>query len=602
MAQPERWQQRVRYEMFIDMDVKTHRFNGQQRLTYYNQSPDSLDKVFYHLYLNAFQPGSAMDVRSRTITDPDHRVLDRISKLAPEEQGYQRILSLSQDGAPLAYTVEGTILEVNLATPISPGDSVVFEMAFESQVPLQIRRNGRDNAEGVAYSMAQWYPKICHYDYQGWHANPYIAREFYGNFGDFDVTIHIDSSYLVGGTGYLQNPQEIGHGYESEGMHVQRPKGGKLSWHFKAPMVNDFVWAADPDFRHTSYQRKDGVMLHFFYKEDGPNQEEWNRLPVCMDSAFSFLNERYGQYPYQQYSFIQGGDGGMEYPMATLITGNRSLGSLVGVSVHEFVHSWFPMVLGTNEALYSWMDEGFTSYVSNETMNYLRSLGMLPGQKPRENPFGPLYAGYVNLVLSGLQEPMSTHADHFQTNYAFGQASYDKGGVFLHQLSYITGLPAFRQGMLDYFHTWKFKHPNPNDFIRVFEKASGIELDWYREYFIGTTLSTDYGIGDLKQASPESSVLVLERIGAMPMPVDVKVITRDGANHYFTIPLDIMRGAKTAEEGIEYALAPDWMWVAPSYELKLPFPVESITSVEIDPSLRMADIDRTNNKKEAPWN
>lgn len=602
-AQTWPWQQKVKYEMDIDFDVSTHRYTGTQRLTYFNNSPDRLDRVFYHLYLNAFQPGSAMDVRSRTIPDPDFRVGDRIFHLKPEEQGYQRVLSLTQNGTPLMYAVEGTILEVDLARPLQPGDSAVFEMRFEAQVPVQIRRNGRYNAEGVAYSMAQWYPKMCQYDYQGWHANPYIGREFYGIFGDFDVVIRIDRKFVIGGTGNLQNPQEVGHGYEEPGKELQLPKGDKLRWHFFAPQVNDFVWAADPDFQHTRYACEDGPELHFFYKKDGPNQEEWARLPKAMEAAMSFLSERYGVYPYDQYSFIQGGDGGMEYPMATLITGNRPLGSLVGVSVHELVHSWYPMTIGTNESLYSWMDEGFTSYISNETMNYLRAKGFLPGQTPRENPHGPIYAGYVNLVKSGREEPMSTHADHFQTNYAFGQASYDKGAIFLQQLSYVVGIPAFRQGMLDYFETWKFRHPNDNDFIRVMEKASGIELDWYREYFVYSTHWPDYGIEGLRQAPGGGSAVILRRIGPMPMPVDVTVKTLDGKTHLYTIPLDIMRGAKKPEkEGESLKTAPDWMWVQPVYELALPFPPGQIRSVEIDPTLRLADIDRSNNVKEAPWN
>ena len=603
-AQSDRWQQRVQYEMDIDFEVKTHKYSGVQKLTYHNESPDQLDRVFYHLYLNAFQPGSAMDVRSRTIADPDFRVLNRIAKLEPDEIGYQQIVSLTQDGTPLNYQVEGTILEVELANPIEPGDSTVFEMEFEAQVPIQIRRNGRDNEEGVDYSMAQWYPKMCNYDYQGWHANPYIAREFYGIYGSFDVTIHIDRKYVVAATGYLQNPQEIGYGYEQKDLPVQRPKGEKLAWHFYAPLVNDFVWAADTDYEHTQLVRADGLTLHFFFLKNGNNLEEWARLPVVMDTVFSFLNERYGHYPYRQFSFIQGGDGGMEYPMATLITGNRSFGSLVGVSVHELIHSWYPMVLGTNESLYPWMDEGFTTYISNETMNYLRAKRLLPGETPRGNPMGPTYAGYLNLVRSGLEEPLSTHADHFQSNYAYGQASYDKGAVFLHQLSYVVGMQAFRKGMLDYFQTWQFHHPNINDFIRIMEKASGLELDWYKEYFVQTTLSPDYGVEALNPSGSTGSVLTLSRIGAMPMPVDVEVTTQDGKKYLYTIPLDIMRGAKLPETttGEEWVVAPDWMWVQPVYELELPFTPDQIQMVEIDPSMRMADINRSNNQKEAPWN
>ena len=178
---------------------------------------------------------------------------------------------------------------------------------------------------------------------------------------------------------------------------------------------------------------------------------------------------------------IQGGDGGMEYPMATLITGERSLGSLVGVSVHELMHSWYQMALGTNESLYAWMDEGFTSWASDEVMNHLRGQGLIPG-RALDDPHASDYQGYVNFAKSGFEEPLITHADHFVTNTAYGIAAYVKGAVFLAQLEYVIGKEAFRKGMLRYYNTWKFKHPNANDFIRVMEKQSGLELDWYREY------------------------------------------------------------------------------------------------------------------------
>ena len=226
IAQPERWQQRVQYKMDIDFDVKKHQFNGNQTIKYTNNSPDTLDRIFYHLYFNAFQPGSMMDVRSRTISDPDPRVDDRIFKLTPDEIGFHKISALSQDGIPLKFEMVETILEVKLAKPILPGKTTTLDMSFSSQVPLQIRRSGRNNAEGIDYSMAQWYPKLCEYDYQGWHANPYIGREFYGVWGDFDVTLHIDANYMVGGTGYLQNPYQIGKGYTQNTVTPKPDKNG----------------------------------------------------------------------------------------------------------------------------------------------------------------------------------------------------------------------------------------------------------------------------------------------------------------------------------------------------------------------------------------
>ena len=207
IAQPDRWQQRVKYTMNINMDVVTNKFTGKQRLEYSNNSPDKLDKVFYHLYWNAFQPNSSMDVHSReagkiminkTHLDWDNRIRDRILNLNPDEIGYEKIISLKMNGVPQPFKYHETILEVDLTQPILPKTKVVFEMEFEEQVPLQIRRSGRDNpTTGVRYSMSQWYPKLCEYDYEGWHPTPYVAREFYGVWGDYDVTINIDKTSSV---------------------------------------------------------------------------------------------------------------------------------------------------------------------------------------------------------------------------------------------------------------------------------------------------------------------------------------------------------------------------------------------------------------------
>src|SRR6185312_4286040 len=273
-AQPDRWQQHVKYNMNVDVDVNTNRFTGLQKLEYTNNSPDKLDRVFFHLYWNAFQPGSEMDVRSRELgktiingkPDWDSRVRDRISKLTLDEMGYQKISSLKLNGVEQPMKLHGTILEVDLTKPILPKSKVNFELVFEAQVPIQIRRSGRDNAEGVRYSMSQWYPKICEYDYEGWHPTPYIAREFYGVWGDYDVTIKIDKSYKLAGTGVLQNASSIGWGYDKPGTPLKDISTAKRIWHFIGNNVHDFVWAADPNYEHL-VRKQDGVTLNVVYKK-----------------------------------------------------------------------------------------------------------------------------------------------------------------------------------------------------------------------------------------------------------------------------------------------------------------------------------------------
>ena len=585
-ADPGRWQQRVDYQMEIDFDVEKHQFQGTQQLVYTNNSPDTLYKVFYHLYFNAFQPGSMMDIRSLTIEDPSRKIRDRISKLKPDEYGYLKIGSLKQNNRVVSYEEVGSILEVTLAHPIMPNSTATFDMAFTGQVPIQIRRSGRDNAEGISYSMAQWYPKMAEYDASGWHANPYIGREFYGVWGDFDVTINIDKDYVVAASGNLQNPQEIGHGYEKEGQRVRRPGGDQLSWNFIAKNVHDFLWAADPDYEHTTIQVPNGPIVHFFYQDDTLGY--WKKLPEYTVGLFEYMNEHFGKYPYNTYSVIHGGDGGMEYPMATLITGGRSLNSLVGVTVHEVIHSWYQGVLATNESLYAWMDEGFTSYASAEVMNHLMERGA-------SLPQTGSYRGYFSLVKSGKEEPLSTHADHFTTNGAYGSAAYSKGSVFLSQLQYIVGKNVLDRGMKRYFNTWKFKHPTPNDLKRIMEKESGLELDWYWEYWVNSVKTIDYGIKSVIDHNGSTHV-TLERKGEMIMPIELQVEFTDGKKQTYYMPLVIMRGEKEDEGEEERILAADWPWTNPSYTLAIPVSAENIKSLEIDPGQRMADVDRENNK------
>jgi hypothetical protein len=327
-----------------------------------------------------------------------------------------------------------------------------------------------------------------------------------------------------------------------------------------------------------------------FYQPGEKTTENWERLPAIMDEAFDYINKHYGKYPFSSYSFIQGGDGGMEYPMATLITGQRSIVSLVGVSVHELMHSWFQMVLGSNEALYHWMDEGFTSYASNAVMNHLLNKKLIPGDAV-ENPHLQDVKGYVNFALSGKEEPLITHADHFMTNTAYGVASYTKGSALLEQLRYIMGDKTFDMAMLRYFETWKFKHPNTNDFFRVMEKTCGMELDWFKEYFVHTTHRINYAIDNVS-----SKTIVLKNKGLVPMPIDITVKTKDGKIFNYYIPQELMRGEKKNDSYFKDALLlPDWAWTHPEYSFEIKQKLSDVESIEIDASGRMADVDRTDN-------
>ena len=613
-AQPERWQQQINYKIDASLDVQKNTVKGTEEILYTNNSTDTLRKVYFHMYWNAFQPNSNMDARSRElgkntftsrrgdeVKDWDMRVRDRIQNLKPEEYGIQKVNTITINGKSQQLIEHETILEVVLTQPILPKSVVKMNVQFEAQVPVQIRRSGRDNKEGVRYSMSQWYPKMVEYDYQGWNTNPYIAREFYGVWGNYDVTLRMDKNYMVGGTGVLQNPT------------APLDKDGNKVWNFKGNTIHDFVWFADNNFKHLSKEVRKGLTLHVYYKaKDAKADSAWANVLWAAEKALPFMEQKMGTYPYPQYSFIQGGDGGMEYAMATLLVGPS-----LGTAFHEWIHSWYQHVLGSNESLFAWMDEGFTSYGEEMVSHYYET--NFATQSPyiseaakkqiqvnldRQSKLLPAvqnsnYSGYIALAKSGFEEPMSTHADHFNTNYAYSSAAYAKGGTFLGVLGYMMGEAKRDQLMLNYYNTWKFKHPNVNDFIRVAEKTSGLQLQWLKEYWVNSTKTIDYGLNDI-QVSGQAALISIQRVGKFPMPVEVVVTYKDGSSELHYIPLDLMLAGKEQEGSMKQISHPEWKWTHPTYTFESTQPLGAIKSIEIDPSQRMPDINRSNNKIEIP--
>ena len=578
------WQQAVDYKMVVDIDIKTFKYSGEQELLYTNNSPDSLKKVFYHLYFNAFQPGSEMSERIKTGKDKNKRFLIDIDSLKPNEVGYLKVSNLKQDGNVLKHELSETILEVLLSKPLMPGETTKLTLNFEGQVPKLVRRAGRNSSEGVALSMAQWYPKLAEYDYEGWNAEPYLGREFHGVWGDFDVTLTLDKKYVVAASGYLQNPDEVGHGYsEKKG----KSKKGKLRWHFVAPRVHDFTWSADPEYIHDTHMGPNNVLLHFFYKDNPKYNENWKNLQPKTAELMRFFNQTIGEYPYRQYTVAQGGDGGMEYAMLTLITGNRGFESLVGVTAHELAHSWFQHVLATNEMKYEWMDEGFTTYISTLAKDRILD----------QNNFFPLqrsYDSYFYLVRSGKEQPQQTNANRYDYNLAYEISAYSKGSVFLSQLGYIIGEDKLSKTLKEYYRMHQFKHPVPNDFRRIAERVSGIQLKWYLTDWTQTTNTIDYGIKSIK-ADGARTLINIERIGSMPMPLEVLVNFKDGSSEIHYIPISLMRGEKENPYSVKWTVREDWPWARLEYEFAINRPKSDIIDIYIDPSYYMADINRENN-------
>ena len=579
------WQQKVDYTMSVELDAKTADYTGVQKLVYTNNSPETLSKVFYHLYFNAFRPGSDMAIRLKNGGDRNGRFKVNIDSLSAFQSGYLKVSSLKQDGVPAKIIESGTILEVTLNKPLASGASTVLDLEFNGHVPDLVRRAGKNSKEGVHFSMAQWYPKMSEYDVDGWNTDPYTGREFHGVWGDFDVKITLDKDYTVGGSGYLQNADKIGKGYSDR--KKAKTKKGKITWHFIAPNVHDFTFAADTDYIHDIYPGPNNVDLHFFYKNNPEIIENWKNLQPLTAELMAFFNEKVGPYPYKQYSVIHGGDGGMEYAMLTLITGNRKFGSLVGVTAHEMAHSWFQHVLATNETKHEWMDEGFTSFISTLGTNKVLKV-------EKDFPHEGSYNGYFRLAKSGVEQPQSTNANRYHYNFAYESTAYSKGAVFLGQLGYIIGRDNLYKTLQAYYNEFKFKHPVPNDIRRIAERVSGIQLRWYLTDWTQTTNTIDYGITSV-EAEENATRISLERKGLMPMPLDVLIQYKDGTQEVHYIPITLMRGEKENPYGLSWSVKKDWSWAALNYSFSINRSQEEIELITIDPTYYMADIDRENN-------
>lgn len=589
-----KWQQKVDYKMQIKLTPETHQYTGKMNLTYINNSPDELNKIYLHLYYNAFQPHSLMDERLKNIKDPDRRMMtsqnsgetvSKISQMSPKDIGFQEIESIVQNGKSLSFKVMGTLLEVDLAKPIKAETSGSIEIKWTAQVPEMVRRGGANSPEKIDFSMSQWYPKVAMYNQQGWHLDEYIGREFFAPFGDFDVQITLPSTYIVGASGRLQNEKNM-PGYSPKKAKL----GTNLTWHFIAKDIHDFVWAADTNYTVKKQSIKHGPTLYYLYSKtlSKEAQENWLKLQSYMPEYYAFMASRFGKYPWSTYSIIQGGDGGMEYGAATLIKGDRGLESLVGVVFHEASHSWFQQLFGIDETQDEWFDEGFTSYAEAKVMAKAFE------QKNPDAKFvhQSAYDGYYSYVNSGLQEPLSILADYYNYNYAYGISAYYKGQIFVSQLGYIIGEDNLKTTFKLFYDEWKFRHPSPEDFIKIAQEVSGINLKWYLNLFVNTTRVIDYQVSLLNDKE-----IVIENLSNFAMPIDALVTYEDGTQELFYIPLHAMRAGKKKETffypNVTMTELPDWGWTSPNYTIKVK---NKVKSVEIDPTHRLADITLGNNK------
>ncbi|MBQ0152542.1 MAG: M1 family metallopeptidase [Chryseobacterium sp.] len=585
------YQQSAKYKMDIDVNAEKFTYQGNQTLTYTNNSPDELNVVYFHLYWNAFKPNSMMDQRvAGQGKNGDSRLqkdgISRLAAIPKDQEGAQNIHWIKQNGKDLKFEIQETVMKVYLSEAIKPSSSTTFTMNWDAVIPQQIRRSGRNNREGVDMTMTQWYPKIAEYDYDGWATFDYVGREFHAPFADFDVTIKINKDYVVGAGGTLMNPTEV-KGYDANAK-VKADKN-KAAWRWTASNMLDFAWSADRDYTVESFDVADGPKVFLVYQKN-EKTKAWLEAKPYLTKYFQIMNSKFGKYAYPSYAFIQGGDGGMEYGMCTMILGEaKNIEDLMGLMAHEGAHSWYQQMLATNEPTYPWMDEGFTSYAENTVMNQL-----FPAKEAEPNAFVGSINAYRNFVKKGIEEPAVWLGDHHDNGSAYSFATYVKGELYLVQLGYIVGEENLAKIMQEYFKQWSMKHPTDRDFLHIAQQVSGMDLKWFHHYWINTTKTIDYGIKDVKYDA-KSTTITLVNNSQVPMPIDFGVMTNDNKMVTYQIPLNMTHTWKSKDAYGPFTTLPYWPWTQKEYTFTIPYTKSQLKVLGIDFSYRLADVNLEDN-------
>jgi len=583
---PDYWQQRADYRIRATLDPERQELAGKETIHYLNHSPDRLPYLWLHLEQNICEPGSV----TNQLDQPPLVFLGSTFDFSCKGgKGGLTLESITLLGRPLPHVVFGTTMRVDLPRPLAPGAALDLELAWRFPVPdYGAGRMGRD---GTLYELGQWYPRVAVYDdVRGWNHEPYIgAGEFYLEYGSFDVAITVPATYVVAATGALQNPLEvltpaqrarlvrarasdtaiaIIRADEAGNPARTRPRStGILTWRFHADSVRDFAFAAAPNFRWDASGWR-GIYVHTFYRPTAPLWVEANRM---VREAVRYYSEQWYHYPYSHISSIEGPIEGMEYPMMTFDPSGPARIDLQWVLAHELGHQWVPMVVGSNERLYPWMDEGFNTFIDlgNAALYF------------KGDPYGdsievhPLHL-YKDHAIPGLEQPLIDRPVEVHDLFWGG---YQKPALMMQMLRYkVLGKDRFDPAFREYLKTWAFRHPTPADFFRLMRDQSGQELDWFWRGWVYTTARLDQAVDSVVTRDSVTEIHLSSR-GTMVMPAELLVTLVDPAGKV---------ELRTAQLPVD-------MWNLGSrfvYRIRTP---GAVRKVVVDPDEALPDIDRGNN-------
>lgn len=571
------WQQRADYRIDVSIDPSTNILAGTEVIEYENRSPDDLSHLWMHIEPNMCAEGSV----SNTLRQPPLVFLGAVFDFSC--QGHTGGLTLKKvqiNEFPVTATIYGTTMRLDLPEVLKAGFTTNITIAWEYPIPpYGMARMGR---EGSLYEIAQWFPRMAVYDdVRGWNIEPYIgAGEFYLEYGDFDVSITLPSEYVVAGTGMLQNPAEVLTETQRQRLDTARTSddpvaiitadeaghgesGGQKTWRFHADMVRDFAFAASPDYRWDATYW-DGILIQTMYR---PAATKWEEAIDMARESIRFFSEKWHPYPYPQATTVEGQIEGMEYPMLTFVPDSATREDLHWVVAHEFGHEWFPMLVGSNERLYPWMDEGFNTYI-----DLAGAAEYFDGSEYGENIQSEALSLYPENAIRGEEQAMGLPAAE-QSNLFW--TAYQKPALMLTLLrEEVLGPERFDRAFKEYINVWKNRHVTPADFFRLMRDVSGMDLDWYWRGWIYTAARLDQAVVSVTSEDGETTI-ALENRADMVMPAELLIAYADGSSETVRLPVEMWN------QGSHFN------WTVPG--------LKRVTGVTIDPREVYPDENRDNN-------
>ena len=612
------WQQDVYYRITAEVDDVLDIISGEEELTYVNNSPDTLTFVYFHLYQNAFQPGSYYEELKLA-----NGVKTDYGRWEKEKKGTV-IEKIESENAALRTELDNTILKVYLQKPLMPEGSITFSIGFKTYYGdgEDRRRMQLFTSWGFKhYNGAQWYPKISVYDRKfGWTADQHMNKEFYGDYGTFDVALTFPNIYIVEATGLLQNKEEVLPDSLRKAIDISnfkdkpfgfppslpvKPDSTKKTWKFHAESVHDFAFSADPTYR-IGEETWNGIQCLAYAQES--HASKWQNAASYTARVVRYYSEHVGLYEWPKISVCDARDG-MEYPMLTMDGGSDP--GYRDLLAHEIAHQWFYGMVGNNETYRALLDEGFSQFIESECLDEIEGhWGMNPKNKShymerfRDSitvPYRIVQSGYLNEAVKGGDGFLNTHSDNFNSALGHGggySMVYRKTGAMLYNLEYVLGDALFSSALQHYFSQWKFCHPYPEDFRNSIIRFTHVDLNWFFDQWMETDKRIDYAIRSVRSGkSKDDFIINFKRKERMQMPVDFSVWSKDGIVYNYHIPnRDFIRQT-------DATVLPKWFgWdkLNTKYTARVHIP-SGIQRIELDTTLRLADINLLNNSRPFPW-